>query len=56
MFSLRTRSHFDFRSFISLGTLKICAIIRFMIKFEHNARCHWLRERALSEYKVQSSA
>ena len=26
----------------------------FIIKFGYNARCHWLTERALSEYKAQN--
>ena len=28
------------------------ALLNFIIKFGYNARCHWLKERALLEYRA----
>ena len=36
--------------------LKLCGSFNFIIKFGYNARYHWLKERALSEYKALSWA
>ena len=34
------------------STIIFPMLVRSTIKFEYNPRCHWLRERALSEYRT----